>query len=639
MANNNTLNGKKVKAIPRPEKEIGIDTKKTLQYEIKDAAVSSTIDMSSLENFTTISQSREQIYELLDTMANDDAVAAVLETYAEDACEKGSNGHIVWCESSDSEVAKHIDWLLRAMDIDKHTYSWIYSLLKYGDLYIRMYRDSDYEQNDIFKKDTKKTQLNEDLIDKLDKVDEDKKSPINEDIIVSVHKDGDHYRNYVEMVKNPGEMFELTRFGKTMGYIKAPTLTSQLIENSMDGMALASTYNNYKVNSSDITIYQATDFVHACLEDNSSRTPEEVSIYLNEDDYNSNVNSTNYQVKRGQSLLYNSFKIWRELTLLENSILLNRITKSSNVKIVELEVGDMPKEKVRSNLSEIKRLIEQKSALNVGSNMTEYTNPGPVENTVYLPTRGEIGKINIQELGTGEADPRSLSDLEYFRDKFYASLRVPKQFFNYTDDSTGFNGGSSLSIISSRYGKAIKRIQNTFIQAITDLINLILIDEGQAGYIDRFTLNMQEPITQEVLDRRNDMTNEINTIRDLSQILNENVEEPVIRLKMLKELLANSTQNPELVSLIQEEIERIENESSEESTQEEVPSESEEVDIDLPTPAETQRERKELAPLEQEESNEEETFGESLELNEDSDDYLPSFEELGIKNGADANRF
>jgi hypothetical protein len=57
-------------------------------------------------------------------------------------------------------------------------------------------------------------------------------------------------------------------------------------------------------------------------------------------------------------LLYTAFKTWRELSLLENSLLLNRVTKSSIVRIISVEVGDMPKEQVGPHLQGIKSLIE-----------------------------------------------------------------------------------------------------------------------------------------------------------------------------------------------------------------------------------------------------------------------------------------
>ena len=84
---------------------------------------------------------------------------------------------------------------------------------------------------------------------------------------------------------------------------------------------------------SDIELFDATNFVHAALEDNTSRIPEEVEIFLDDDAFKSGKGLT-YTVRRGQSLLYNVFKIWRELCLLENSLLLNRLTKSSITRII-----------------------------------------------------------------------------------------------------------------------------------------------------------------------------------------------------------------------------------------------------------------------------------------------------------------
>ena len=75
-------------------------------------------------------------------------------------------------------------------------------------------------------------------------------------------------------------------------------------------------------------------------------------------DNNEEGKDLSYTVKRGQSLLYNTFKTWRELQLLENSVLLNRVTKSSIVRLISVEVGDMPKEMIAAHLQGIKSLIE-----------------------------------------------------------------------------------------------------------------------------------------------------------------------------------------------------------------------------------------------------------------------------------------
>ena len=547
MADNKELVGKKTVAVPVKAPEIGVDMTSNLINSILDAVDTNKVDLNTLESFDSVAQTREGTYTLIDSMACDDRVSAVLETYAEDTVETNEHGQIVWCESSDGEVNKYVSYLLNTLDIDKYAYEWVYSLIKYGDVYLRLYRESDYGDDLLFGKDDEKEskKLNEGLED----LDEESSEKLDEDVKVVVHSESDHYVHYVEMVPNPAEMFELTRYGKTMGFIKAPTKVQAVT----DSQLLA--YNNYltyKMKKDDIEVYDASDFVHACLKnDNTIRNPEEVSIFLDDDHYNNNQVQAKYTVKKGQSILYNTFRVWRELSLMENTVLLNRITKSALVRILTVEVGDMPSEQITPFIQRLKSKIEQKSAINVGKNINEYTNPGPIENTIYIPTHEGVGAISAQTIG-GDFDPKSLTDLDYFQNKFYGALRVPKQFFNQTDDSTGFNGGTSLAIISARYGKAIKKIQNVFCQMITDLINIYLYDKKLVKYVNKFKIRMQAPVTQEELDRRENMRNRMGVVNDVMSQINGVVKDEIIKLKIFKSLISDTVTNPEVIDLLQE---------------------------------------------------------------------------------------
>ena len=120
--------------------------------------------------------------------------------------------------------------------------------------------------------------------------------------------------------------------------------------------------------------------------------------------------------------------------MLENSVLLNRVTKSSIVRILGIEVGDMPKEMVQPHLQGIKSLIEQKSSLNTDQSMNEYTNPGPIENNIYVPTHNGVGAINMQTIG-GDVDVKGLADLDYFKDRVFGCLRGDT-LISFADGST-----------------------------------------------------------------------------------------------------------------------------------------------------------------------------------------------------------
>ena len=149
-------------------------------------------------------------------------------------------------------------------------------------------------------------------------------------------------------------------------------------------------------------------------------------------------------------------------------------------------------------------------------------------------------------------------------------LKVPKQYFGFTDDNAGFSGGQSLSIISSRYAKTVIRIQNTLIQALTDAINLILINKGLSGYINKFAIKMQKPVTQDDIDRRDNMANNNQVTSDIMGLVGELVEDNSTKLKILKSLLSKYLINPEILEIIQNEIDKLEKQAQEgEATPEE----------------------------------------------------------------------
>ena len=195
-------------------------------------------------------------------------------------------------------------------------------------------------------------------------------------------------------------------------------------------------------------------------------------------------------------MLIDNYKVWREKALLENAILLNRVTKSSIVRKISVEVGDMSKEQVSVTLRKVKELFEQKTAYQSGKTMSEYNNPGPIENNIYFATHNGQGAITVESVG-GDVDVKGLADLDSWVNKFYSGFGVPKAYYGYTEDGAGFNGGQSLSIISSQFAKGVKHLQNATIQMITDMINLILVNKGLKAYLNNFVLKMKAPLTQE----------------------------------------------------------------------------------------------------------------------------------------------
>lgn len=623
MEDNNKYIGKNIEVKPLDPPQTDIDIDKSLENAILTAATSDDLKADVFESFSSTAQTREAEYELIDTMGMDSTIAAAIETYAEDIAQSNSKGDIFWAESNDEEVAKYVNYLLKKINVDKQAFSWAYNLTKYGDVYLRLLRESDFNNSKLFGNKSHSKDL-------------------KEDVNINISRDNDHYALTVEMVKNPNEMFELTKFGKSMGYIKAGTNVQKDFNTNND----ISYFTTYNLNKKDVDIYSPTDFVHACLEGATSRAEEELDIFFNDDDYQNKANAETFQVRRGTGILNDLFKVWRQLTLLENSVLLNRLTRSSIVRAIQMEVGDMPVNQVTNVTSKVKNLIENKASLDVGKNMSEFTNPGPVENVIIIPTRNGKGALTINQIG-GEVDPKKLTDLDWYNNKLFGGLKIPKQYFGWTDDAGGFSAGTSLSQYSSRYGKAVKRMQKSLIEMVTDMINLILIDTGFPRYINRFNIKMQSPITQEEIDRKQDLSNTLRNVSDIMNTLND-VQTVSSKLKILKSLLSQCLEDQEVTNILSEEIKKLEEEESKDNEGAK-PKEEPEPNNDYGSggfeniggPASFDEEStEEESPLEsvaEPESKENERSLDSVkneinQANEQSsaDDNLPSFDELGV---------
>ena len=614
--------GNPTKSIPRPEKNIGVDNNNELLKEIVNRGIANNLDISALESFTSVSQNRNTIYDTIDAMCEDTIVASILETYAEDATEYNDEGRIVWAESDDTAVSAHINYLLQSMQIDKQIFKWCINLCKYGDVYVKLIRQSELEKDDIFSRASSmstRKQLHENM----------EKDSLKEDVAVKAFAKNDHYTSSLEMQPNPATMFELTRYGKTYGYIKTNVMPTNASAKDSANMFLGT---QYKFKQNDVTIYQATSFVHGTLENTSSRTPEEVTIFRDTESYDNDTDGYTYTVKRGQSLFQNLFKIWRELTLLEQSVMLNRVTKSSILRIISVEVGDMPKESVQPLLQRVKALIEQKSAINAGQSMTEYTNPGPVENNIYIPTNDGKGAITTNELG-GNTEVGKLADLDYFKNKFYGGAAVPKQFLGDTDDTAGFSGGESLARISSRYAKRIKRIQKALTTMIEDIVNLRLLDSGLQNYIGKFEIHMQPPSTVEAKERRDEMQSKTQIATDVLHMVDD-LEDPIAKLKITKSLLTNIITNDEVMQIIQQEIDKMEADSDDAETETPKGEETDEESFDSSTPLGL-GDKLGLTPPSAP-STEEEPMEEPTET-ETSAEELPTPEELDVGDLSDNN--
>ena len=486
-------------------------------------------DINSIQEFRTISSNRNDKYIGFEDMLEDPIIAAALEMYADDACQYNEDGVIVWAEGDDTEAVKAANRLIDVLDINKNRWRDIYSLCTYGDLYLRIYKEGD--ESDYY------TMYNKNLG--------------GSELLVKPEEPDKLYEEYIEYVEDPSSIFDLQTKGKTAGFMRvcdtAKIDSTKTIYNSQPLQT---------VESNNIISYDRMSFVHMSLSESVSRTPELLQVENNENPNDSKI----YKIKSGKSILADAYPVTQTLKLLEDSLTLNRMTRSAVLRLVQVEVGDMPKQDVTNLLHRYKNQFEQKIALNIDvGNTKSYNSPGPIDNMVYTPTKNGIGAITVQNIG-GDVNVKDIVDLEYFNNKKLAALKIPKQFLNF-DSPEGIGGnGVSLTKISSRYAHTIIRIQNAYTQGITDLLNYFFVNKG-LDYVNKFTVRMVSPSTLEDNERSEKLNNDIGQTRDLLDLVADLTDKE--RLEVLQNLMSNKIKLNDIAEIIEKHIENMPDEENE----------------------------------------------------------------------------
>jgi hypothetical protein len=533
----------KFKAVQTPQPNIGIEGQNNLANLVaNDEGLNSSINTDELTKFRTSSETRESLYQIFDEMSGDPIISGALELYAEDSAEYNEQGNVVWATSDDEAVSKICNNILQDLKIDEKAWEHIYSLCKYGDLYLETFRATD----NIEKQQGKSNLLKNTSIIQEGKNFNSDDTELVESVIVNIYGKQEKLQNYIEAVKDPAQIFDLTQRGKSVGFLKVPKY------NKNNSNTLGSANYEYNYITDDVFLYDPTKYVHICLANPSDRNPETVELfkYTNSDKNKTETErikereSLTYTVKRGKSILQDVYKTYKELSLLTDSLLLNRVVRSALVRIIQVEVGEMGKSETMQLLQRIKSLFEQKTAMTAGEKMREYNSPSPLENNVYIPTRGGQGALSVSNLG-GDVNVKDIADIDYYNNKLFAGLKIPKQFLGYTDDTTGFSGGESLTKISGRYAKTIKRIQNTYCQGIKTLLNIFLIDRGLIQYVNKFQVKMLAPTTLDVTDRIESLKSKTEVIESIMNLLS-NVENTKDQLSILQSLFNSFIDIPEV---------------------------------------------------------------------------------------------
>ena len=201
------------------------------------------------------------------------------------------------------------------------------------------------------------------------------------------------------------------------------------------------------------------------------------------------LSDTNF-LPYGKAMIEGGRRIWKQLQLMEDAMLIHRIMRAPDKRKVLVDIGNIPPAEIDTHMQRIidrmKKvpLMDPKTGdYNLRYNMMNITED------FYLPVRGKDSGTDITNLPGLQFN--AIEDIEYLRNKLMAAFKVPKSFLGYEEDNSG---KASLAAQDVRFARTIERIQRIMVSELTKIAIIHLYVQGftDEDLVD-FELEMSSP--------------------------------------------------------------------------------------------------------------------------------------------------
>mgnify|MGYP003291835863 CR=1 FL=1 len=279
--------------------------------------------------------------------------------------------------------------------------------------------------------------------------------------------------------------------------------------------------------------------------------PERSYIHFISDRANKDMLNDDSYIQYGASFLEGARTYYKQRQLLDDLLVLARLTRSSFYRLFSVDVGAASSQDTARMIRELKTAVSSKQSINVSSEVfSSKSSPILTGGNVYFPVRNGQGAVTVQEVG-GEVNVSALADIDYFDDRYYGALKVPKQFLGQSDEAPGGLGDTTLTQLDIRYARTVKRCQRIIKSGLQDLIYWYCSIHNILP--PSFTVEMPRILTAEDTRLSDIQKAEIevtNSIVELIKSVDENAVENSDKQKLMIALLNRVSNDDDIVDAL-----------------------------------------------------------------------------------------
>jgi hypothetical protein len=192
----------------------------------------------------------------------------------------------------------------------------------------------------------------------------------------------------------------------------------------------------------------------------------------------------------GRSYLEPARKIFKQMILMEDAMLIHRIVRAPDKRAYYVNVGAIPPNEVETYMQRM--ISKMKKIPYVDPQSGQYNLKYNMQNLLedyFIPVRGNDQSTRIETIPGLQYT--GIEDVSYLRDKLFAALKIPKAFMGFEKDLTG---KATLAAEDIRFARTIERIQRITLSELTKIALVHLYTQGYTSdSLVNFELNLTTP--------------------------------------------------------------------------------------------------------------------------------------------------
>ena len=193
----------------------------------------------------------------------------------------------------------------------------------------------------------------------------------------------------------------------------------------------------------------------------------------------------------GASVLESARRIWRQLILIEDAMLVYRIVRAPERRIFYIDVGNVPPEEIENFMQQAQTSLKRNRVIDKATGKMDLRyNPMAVDDDYFIPVRGGESGTKIDTLAGGQ-NAAAVEDVQYIQKKLFAALKIPKAYLGYDEE---IGAKATLAQEDIRFSRTIARIQKVIVSELNKMAMIHLYSHGFTDEdILNFTLRLNNP--------------------------------------------------------------------------------------------------------------------------------------------------